>query len=156
MTKRHLFIGTVKTAAWLVAIIGALSFAPMTLGAASANADSVDWDAIAQCESGGDWATNTGNGQYGGLQFKPSTWAANGGVGSPATAFARFASFRRPRVRSLVRESATIGRIVNLRPALLSAAACRATALVPEAVLTRHMATVASRSAFRAPVTASP
>jgi 2-polyprenyl-6-methoxyphenol hydroxylase-like FAD-dependent oxidoreductase len=73
-----------------------------------------------------------------------------------ATAFARFASFRRPRVRSLVRESATIGRIVNLRPALLSAAACRATVLVPEAVLTRHMATVASRSAFKAPVTASP
>jgi 2-polyprenyl-6-methoxyphenol hydroxylase-like FAD-dependent oxidoreductase len=72
-----------------------------------------------------------------------------------ATAFARFASYRRPRVRSLVRESATIGRIVNLRPALLSAAACRATALVPEAVLTRHMAAVASRSAFRAPVTAS-
>ena len=46
----------------------------------------MDWDAIAQCESGGNWSTNTGNGHYGGLQFKPSTWAANGGVGSPATA----------------------------------------------------------------------
>lgn len=72
-----------------------------------------------------------------------------------ATAFARFASFRGPRVRSLVRESATIGRIVNLRPAFLGAAASRATALVPEAVLTRHMATVASRSAFRAAPAAS-
>lgn len=86
MTKRHLFIGTVKKAAWLVAITATLSFAPLTLCAASANADTVDWDAIAQCESGGNWSTNTGNGHYGGLQFKPSTWAANGGVGSPAMA----------------------------------------------------------------------
>jgi hypothetical protein len=52
----------------------------------TAHADDVDWDAVAQCESGGNWSANTGNGFYGGLQFKPSTWAANGGVGSPATA----------------------------------------------------------------------
>jgi resuscitation-promoting factor RpfB len=37
------------------------------------------WDALAQCESGGNWATNTGNGYYGGLQFLQSTWLANGG-----------------------------------------------------------------------------
>ncbi len=86
MKKRHSFIRTAKKAAWLVAIAGALAMAPMTLSAATANADSVDWDAIAQCESGGNWSTNTGNGHYGGLQFKPSTWAANGGVGSPSTA----------------------------------------------------------------------
>ncbi len=72
-----------------------------------------------------------------------------------AAAFARFAEFRRPRVRALVRESATIGKIVNLRPAFLSAAATRATVLVPEAVLTRHMATVSSRAAFTAPTKAS-
>jgi 2-polyprenyl-6-methoxyphenol hydroxylase-like FAD-dependent oxidoreductase len=72
-----------------------------------------------------------------------------------AAAFDRFASFRRPRVRALVRESAIIGRVVNLRPAFLSAAASRATALVPEAVLTRHLATVASRSAFKPPTSAS-
>ncbi len=73
-----------------------------------------------------------------------------------ATAFARFATFRRPRVRALVRESATIGKIVNLRPAFLSAAATRATVLVPEAMLTRHLAAVASRSAFTVPAAASP
>jgi len=33
----------------------------------------VNWDAIAQCESGGNWAANTGNGFYGGLQFKQAT-----------------------------------------------------------------------------------
>jgi hypothetical protein len=46
----------------------------------------VNWDAVAQCESGGNWATNTGNGYYGGLQFTPSTWRANGGSGTPQSA----------------------------------------------------------------------
>ncbi|MFF8594641.1 transglycosylase family protein [Streptomyces sp. NPDC015220] len=38
-----------------------------------------DWDAIAACESGGNWKANTGNGYYGGLQFKQSSWVAAGG-----------------------------------------------------------------------------
>lgn len=41
------------------------------------------WDQLAQCESGGNWAINTGNGYYGGLQFNPGTWAAYGGAGLP-------------------------------------------------------------------------
>src|SRR5690606_31551052 len=41
------------------------------------------WDRLAQCESGGNWATNTGNGYYGGLQFSPTTWASVGGSGLP-------------------------------------------------------------------------
>jgi uncharacterized protein YabE (DUF348 family) len=41
------------------------------------------WDKIAQCESGGNWAANTGNGYYGGLQFNPGTWHAYGGSGMP-------------------------------------------------------------------------
>jgi len=40
------------------------------------------WDELAQCESGGNWATNTGNGYYGGLQFDVSTWQAYGGSGT--------------------------------------------------------------------------
>ncbi len=68
------------------AISGALAIVPMALSTGTANADSVNWDAIAQCESGGNWSTNTGNGHFGGLQFKPATWSSNGGVGSPATA----------------------------------------------------------------------
>jgi resuscitation-promoting factor RpfE len=43
---------------------------------------SVNWDAIAQCESGGNWGISTGNGYQGGLQFTSSTWHANGGSGS--------------------------------------------------------------------------
>ncbi|MFN2417332.1 MAG: transglycosylase family protein [Candidatus Limnocylindria bacterium] len=38
------------------------------------------WDDLAQCESGGNWAINTGNGYYGGLQFDLSTWQAYGGA----------------------------------------------------------------------------
>ena len=56
------------------------------LSAGTAHADTMNWDAVAQCESGGNWAANTGNGHFGGLQFKPATWTANGGVGSPAQA----------------------------------------------------------------------
>ncbi len=41
------------------------------------------WDQLAQCESGGDWSINTGNGYYGGLQFNLSTWQAYGGTGYP-------------------------------------------------------------------------
>ncbi|MBJ7385322.1 MAG: transglycosylase family protein [Mycolicibacterium sp.] len=73
-----------------VILIGALALAigaiTTALSAASARADTMNWDAVAQCESGGNWAANTGNGHYGGLQFKPATWASNGGVGSPTTA----------------------------------------------------------------------
>ena len=46
--------------------------------AAHAAPDS-DWDRLAQCESGGNWAINTGNGFHGGLQFTASTWNAHGG-----------------------------------------------------------------------------
>jgi LysM repeat protein len=41
------------------------------------------WDRLAQCESGGNWGTNTGNGFYGGLQFTPGSWRAAGGSGMP-------------------------------------------------------------------------
>jgi 2-polyprenyl-6-methoxyphenol hydroxylase-like FAD-dependent oxidoreductase len=68
-----------------------------------------------------------------------------------AAAFARFAAFRRPRVRPLVRESKLIGQLVNLRPPFLSGLASRATVLAPEALMTRHLAAVAARSAFVLP-----
>ena len=44
------------------------------------------WDSLAQCESGGNWAINTGNGYYGGLQFNLGTWQAYGGSGLPSDA----------------------------------------------------------------------
>jgi nucleoid-associated protein YgaU len=68
-----------------VVLTGVAVGAPLAVAPAFASADP-NWDAIAQCESGGNWSTNTGNGYYGGLQFTQSTWAANGGSGSPANA----------------------------------------------------------------------
>jgi uncharacterized protein YabE (DUF348 family) len=44
------------------------------------------WDQLAQCESGGNWAANTGNGYYGGLQFNVGTWQSYGGSGLPSNA----------------------------------------------------------------------
>jgi LysM repeat protein len=69
-----------------VVVAGAIVAVPLSIAAIPAQADTVNWDAIAQCESGGNWHDNTGNGYTGGLQFSPSTWAAYGGTGSAANA----------------------------------------------------------------------
>jgi resuscitation-promoting factor RpfB len=57
--------------------------APAPAPAANYAGGSSAWDRIAACESGGNWAANTGNGYYGGLQFSLSTWQAYGGAGRP-------------------------------------------------------------------------
>jgi resuscitation-promoting factor RpfE len=67
----------------MAAIGGALMAAPVALSTGTAHADGVNWDAVAACESGGNWSINTGNGYYGGLQFTMGTWSSNGGSGSP-------------------------------------------------------------------------
>jgi resuscitation-promoting factor RpfA len=68
-----------------VVLVGAMAAAPLALSTGLASADT-DWDELAQCESSGDWSTNTGNGFGGGLQFTDSTWKAFGGSGSPEAA----------------------------------------------------------------------
>ncbi|EKF23032.1 transglycosylase-like domain protein [Mycolicibacterium hassiacum DSM 44199] len=70
----------------LATFAGALVATPLVMATGTANADSVNWDAIAACESGGNWSINTGNGYYGGLQFSLSTWRAHGGAGMPHNA----------------------------------------------------------------------
>jgi LysM repeat protein len=55
--------------------------------AGPASADTHDWSGVAQCESGGNWSINTGNGYSGGLQFSPSTWAAYGGTAYAPAAY---------------------------------------------------------------------
>ena len=60
-----------------VALAGAGLAAVATPAAA---APTSTWDALAQCESTGNWSINTGNGYYGGLQFSASSWAAAGGT----------------------------------------------------------------------------
>lgn len=68
---------TAASVASTVALVGPAAAAPTS---------GVDWDAIAKCESGGNWRINTGNGYHGGLQFNPRTWRAHGGGRYAATA----------------------------------------------------------------------
>jgi hypothetical protein len=78
--------GQTRTAAVLA---GAALLAPLGLLASAGGAAAADggvWDRIAQCESGGNWHINTGNGYYGGLQFSAGTWRAYGGTAYAPTA----------------------------------------------------------------------
>ena len=74
-----------RRAATVAATAGVAAVTPL-MASAPAHADSVNWDAIAQCESGNNWSINTGNGFYGGLQFTRGTWNAYGGGQYAATA----------------------------------------------------------------------
>ncbi|MET9327840.1 transglycosylase family protein [Tsukamurella sp. NPDC003166] len=88
MTARHRKQSTTSLSAAKIAAAGAmLGGAGLALAAPAANAapDS-QWDQVASCESGGNWAINTGNGYHGGLQFSPSTWASYGGTQYAPTA----------------------------------------------------------------------
>jgi resuscitation-promoting factor RpfA len=67
-----------RATAFLITIV-ALAAAIAALAAGPARAAAVNWDAIAMCESGGNWHISTGNGFYGGLQDTYSTWLAYGG-----------------------------------------------------------------------------
>ena len=70
-----------------LAVAGAVAVGtPIALAGNAEAAPSSVWDKVAQCESGGNWNTNTGNGYYGGLQFSAGTWRAYGGSGSAANA----------------------------------------------------------------------
>ncbi|MFI9648932.1 transglycosylase family protein [Streptomyces sp. NPDC052040] len=70
----------------LAGVTGAAVAAPLMAAGSASAATSSQWDAVAQCESGGNWSINTGNGFYGGLQFTNSTWAAYGGSAYAARA----------------------------------------------------------------------
>jgi LysM repeat protein len=78
--RKHVRIALGITAA------GVAGTAALLGPASAAQASSVNWDAIAQCESGGNWSINTGNGFYGGLQFTKGTWKGYGGTKYASTA----------------------------------------------------------------------
>jgi LysM repeat protein len=111
----------------------ALGAAAIGLGvlAAPASAAEHDWSGVAQCESGGNWSINTGNGYYGGLQFSSPTWLGHGGA-----EFAQRADLATPAQQIAVAERVlltqgvgawpTCGR--HLRPGTTAAAAAPAPA----------------------------
>lgn len=75
---------TIKKAIITATVTAAGAIAMITPAANAA--DTATWDALAQCESGGNWNINTGNGFYGGVQFTQQSWNGVGMSGSPASA----------------------------------------------------------------------
>ncbi len=84
---RHRRPSTARTIALRTVTAGVVVGVPILgLVTPASAAPNSTWDAVAQCESGGDWSINTGNGYYGGLQFDQSTWDAYGGQSYAARA----------------------------------------------------------------------
>jgi resuscitation-promoting factor RpfA len=80
MSGRHRKPTTSTVSVAKIAVTGVvLGGGSLALAAQSAAATDGEWDQVARCESGGNWAINTGNGYQGGLQFSPGTWSAHGG-----------------------------------------------------------------------------
>jgi hypothetical protein len=77
---RHRAPSTTGKAIARTALAGAVAGAPLVVAPAAHAASDATWDRVAQCESGGRWDINTGNGYHGGLQFAPSTWRGFGGT----------------------------------------------------------------------------
>jgi nucleoid-associated protein YgaU len=100
--RRLITTGAVAAGATAVGI-GAL--------ASPASAATHDWSGVAQCESGGNWSINTGNGFYGGLQFTQGTWAGYGG-----TAYAPRADLASPSQQIAIAEKVLAGQGVGAWP----------------------------------------
>ena len=80
MSGRHRKTTTSAKSVAKIAFTGAvLGSGSLALAGHAAAATDSEWDRVAGCESGGNWAINTGNGYQGGLQFSPGTWSSHGG-----------------------------------------------------------------------------
>ena len=80
MSGRHRKPTTSNISVAKIAVTGAvLGGGGIALAGQAAAATDGEWDQVARCESGGNWAINTGNGFHGGLQFTSSTWSSHGG-----------------------------------------------------------------------------
>ncbi|QKW07026.1 LysM peptidoglycan-binding domain-containing protein [Streptomyces sp. NA04227] len=78
--RRPTFFNRTARVVTLAGVAGAAVAAPLVATGSASAATASEWDKVAQCESGGNWSINTGNGYYGGLQFSSSTWAGYGGT----------------------------------------------------------------------------
>src|SRR3954451_11401225 len=91
--------------------VGAAAVGIGVLAAPASAAATHDWTGVADCESGGNWSINTGNGYYGGLQFSQSTWAGYGG-----TTLAARAVLATPAQQIEVAEKVLVGQGVGAWP----------------------------------------
>src|SRR5689334_14633679 len=80
MSGRHRKPTTSSVSVAKIAVTGAvIGTGGLALAGQANAATDGEWDKVAACESGGNWAINTGNGYQGGLQFSPGTWSGHGG-----------------------------------------------------------------------------
>jgi hypothetical protein len=80
MSGRHSKPATSSVTVAKIAVAGAaLGGTVLALAGQASAAGDGEWDRVAHCESGGDWAIDAGNGYQGGLQFAPETWSSHGG-----------------------------------------------------------------------------
>jgi LysM repeat protein len=108
VAPRHARARRLLTGGALAAGVTAVGLGVM---AAPASAAEHDWSGVAQCESGGDWSINTGNGYYGGLQFSQQTWAGYGG-----TAYAPRADLASPSEQIAIAEKVLAGQGIGAWP----------------------------------------
>jgi resuscitation-promoting factor RpfA len=81
MSGRHRKPATSSVSVAKIAFTGAvLGGGSIAMASQAGAATDREWDQVASCESGGNWAINTGNGYHGGLQFTQGTWASHGGT----------------------------------------------------------------------------
>ncbi|MDQ2757810.1 MAG: transglycosylase family protein [Actinomycetota bacterium] len=136
-----------------VGIVGATAIVGGTALASSADAASV-WDSVAACESGGNWAINTGNGFYGGLQFTTSTWLGyGGGAYAPRADLASKSAQITIAQRTLAGQGPGAWPVCSVKAGLSKSnggASSAATSAAPAPV--RAAAPSASRSVTRSPV----
>ena len=81
MSGRHRKPTTSSIGVAKIAVTGAvIGGGSLGLAVQAQAASDSEWDTVASCESSGNWAINTGNGYFGGLQFDQNTWERNGGL----------------------------------------------------------------------------
>jgi LysM repeat protein len=132
--SENLSMTRVRARSFRAGAVVLVSAAGLTFGALTGSAQAAEhnWDGVANCESGGNWSINTGNGYYGGLQFSQSTWEAYGGL-----EFAPRADLATKDEQIIVAERTLDGQGVGAWPTcgkyLTDAAPAPATAPAPEA-----------------------
>jgi resuscitation-promoting factor RpfA len=136
-------MGQVCTATRVALVLITAGAAALVGTAATASPD-INWDAIAHCESHGNWSINTGNGYYGGLQFSRRTWRAYGG--------SRFASTADQASRD---EQITIAERVREGQGLGAWPTCGRKATVTKATVTKATVTKVATTAARSYVVRS-
>ncbi len=135
-----------------VGVAGATAIIGGTALASSADAASV-WDSVAACESGGNWAINTGNGFYGGLQFTTSTWLGyGGGAYAPRADLASKSAQITIAQRTLASQGPGAWPVCSVKAGLSKSSGGASSAAAPAP--TRAAAPSTSRSVTRAPAVA--